>query len=337
MVVCSSCQQRNDDPSIVLCLGCGSILHQGEPEKPVTNEIEPTESHSGEAPSEVRPKYDVGDKDYSKNYGSGSTFNYTSTETQYCAAGDEEFISSWRKFRCAGCGRNPVCENHYDSVKKACTICQAETSSNAESPNADDGSRSKLDEIADQLEQDELVAINPDGNIVPRDELMLINGKLSDKDGNQVSSLKQNIWYARPRQWYQVRPKLVQREVQAMEIHPQMTLHTDPKFSGDAYWQGMLRTTTGNNYEIKIEFRRSFPNTPPKVWITNPKIPRSRHIYPDGHLCFFHIDDNTWQPKTTSATIFAWIAKWLHSYEIWCVTGEWPGGEHDQDVIEPEY
>ena len=105
----------------------------------------------------------------------------------------------------------------------------------------------------------------------------------------------------------------------------------------DRFWQGMLATWSGKQYEVRLRYPPNFPFRPPKAYVVNPKIEQSRHIYEDGHLCLFHKDDRTWQPGTTAATMMSWVALWLHCYEVWEETGDWPRREHDQLVVKTAY
>ena len=106
---------------------------------------------------------------------------------------------------------------------------------------------------------------------------------------------------------------------------------------GDFCWEGPVSTWFGNEYEVRLRYPTNYPFLPPKAFVTNPKIEQSRHIYEDGHLCLFHKDDKVWQPETTGATVMSWVALWLHCYERWVETGEWPRREHDTLVITTNY
>jgi ubiquitin-protein ligase len=106
---------------------------------------------------------------------------------------------------------------------------------------------------------------------------------------------------------------------------------------GDITWLGKLKTWTQKTYDVQLIYPMAFPFTPPRVFVISPKIARSRHIYEDGHLCLFHHDDKAWQPKTTAATMMSWVSLWLHCYEEWQETGNWPRPEADDFVITPNY
>jgi hypothetical protein len=81
----------------------------------------------------------------------------------------------------------------------------------------------------------------------------------------------------------------------------------------------------------------------PKVFVLDPPLePRGpsfpdrvphlyRHIAPP-YLCLFDPDTDDWdRTMSVSDTIIPWISRWLASYEIWRVTGEWPHpGRHPE-------
>jgi hypothetical protein len=193
----------------------------------------------------------------------------------------------------------------------------------------------KWSQVMGAIERD-AVGISMDGTVVGRDDVELVDGVLRTKDGKPVSTIKENIWYAVPKQWYRVRASLLRREQQAMRrFYPDLQLQTAD--NGDLFWQGAVSTWTGNAYEIQLRYPAAFPHRPPKAYVVNPKIEQSRHIYPDGHLCLFHRDDKTWEMNTTCATVMSWISLWLHCYEVWLETGSWPRKEHDEMVITTNY
>jgi hypothetical protein len=103
------------------------------------------------------------------------------------------------------------------------------------------------------------------------------------------------------------------------------------------FWVGTLRTNGGNRYEVTVEYPDNFPDAPPKVFPTNPKIELWRddesfkHQYRDGSLCLFHPSDRFFEPNTTAVTVIATAAAWLFSFEQWLASGrkKWPGVEAD--------
>lgn len=103
------------------------------------------------------------------------------------------------------------------------------------------------------------------------------------------------------------------------------------------YWVGTLVSNSGRPYEVTVEYPDNFPDTPPKVFPTNPPIAIWRddkmlkHQYKDGSLCLFHPSDRFFEPKTTAVTVIATAAAWLFAYEQWLDSGKqsWPGQEAD--------
>ena len=283
-------------------------------------------------------------------------------QQQFCLIGGENIIGD-RMFRCPSCNRGPLCDQHFDETRKQCELC-VEKQNIACSLCGDrvpsdqtftctrcrriagndhlDPDRGWCTECVDRwagivqaIEQDE-VGIDDGGNVVTRDDVELKDRVLRTKDGRAVATIKENTWYARTRQWHQVKPNLARRERQAMHrFYPDFNMNTTP--SGDLCWQGSVTTWTGNAYEILIQYPARFPFVPPRAFVLNPKIPKSRHIYEDGHLCLFHKDDKAWQQETTAATMMTWVSLWLHCFEVWQETGTWPRREADDFVITTNY
>ena len=106
---------------------------------------------------------------------------------------------------------------------------------------------------------------------------------------------------------------------------------------GDCCWDGIVKVRSGNEYQIHLRYPHRFPFAPPKAYVINPKIERSRHIYDDGHLCLIHKDDGAWQTNTTAAVVMSWVSLWLHCHEVWKETGDWIRDEADQVEISPTY
>ena len=188
---------------------------------------------------------------------------------------------------------------------------------------------------SERLNRSEIV-IDPMGQVVDKSKVRTKDGTLVTDTGERVANIKDTIWYARPKQWHEIKPRLLQREQQAVaSMYPGMKLGTTR--AGSKFWSGVLTTNTGNTYAVRIQYPPNFPYLPPKAYVTNPKIEESRHIYKDGHLCLFHKDDKVWQAQTTAATVVSWTALWLHCYEAWQDTGEWPRPERDQVVVKTSY
>ena len=299
--------------------------------------------------------YEIGDKT--------TTVYQRDVAQDYCTYGGERVYQD-RSFRCPNCGREPLCVQHYDQSLRKCAFCTAEAEVSCalchkQLPTSQVFACGRCQRIVgvdhrdpkreewctdcsarwaghvEAMEKDE-VAIDADGTVVVADEVELKNRELRTKDGKAVATIKPNIWYAKPKQWYRVRPPLLRQEKQVMRrLYPKFQVDTTSE--GDCFWQGVVTTWGGKEYEVRLVYPAAFPYRPPKVFVVNPKIKRSRHIYPDGHLCLFHKEDNTWEPNTTAATAMSWASLWLHCYEAWLETGHWPRKEHDDFVITTNY
>ena len=286
---------------------------------------------------------------------------------EYCAVGSERLFEGRRSYRCSKCGVSPVCEHHFDITKRICHECVRELSDGPTVPCGFCGDRiprsqafsckkclktggldhkgatqemcqecnDQWDKIVEDMENGN-VGIGPGGTVVTREDVDLKDGVIQDKQGHTVATIKKQTWYARRRQWHIVKPHLLRREQQAMfRLYPGMDMTILE--SGEVIWLGILTTWTQNKYEVQLRYPAVFPYRPPNVYVMSPKIIRSRHIYPDGHLCLFHKDDKAWQPITTGATVMSWAALWLHCYEVWQETGNWPRPEADEFVVTPNY
>jgi hypothetical protein len=193
----------------------------------------------------------------------------------------------------------------------------------------------QYDKMIDGMERD-AVGISVSGTVVGRDDVQLKNGVLMDKDGNQVSQIKSNTWYVPSKQWHTVKPSILRRERQIVERnYPNFSLHNTG--DGSLYWQGVVKTWQGKEYEIRLSYPANFPYKPIRAHVLNPNIKESRHIYPDGHLCLFDKDDKAWNPNTTCVVVASWVSLWLHCYEVWTETGHWPRPEADQVVNQTNY
>lgn len=330
-------------------VGEGNVVGQSPPDRPLD---EPPAPVAGNVRNIVTGEGNI----------AGQTVNIGVTG-EFCAAGDERIGEGRLTFRCRECQRQPVCEKHYDEDRRMCTICierqtvtcafcgdrvpKEETFTcskcrlvagldhNDANKNLCTDCSSKWSTVVDAMENDEVV-ITPDGAVSAMDDVELVDGGFRTKDGRSVATIKENIWYAKPKQWFRIKPKLLRREQQAMQcFYPGMKLATTRQ--GDLFWQSPVSTWTGNDYEVALRYPSSFPYLPPKAFVVYPKIEQSRHIYEDGHLCLFHKDDRTWQPETTAATVMTWVSLWLHCYEAWQDTGSWPRREHDEVVVSTSY
>lgn len=280
---------------------------------------------------------------------------------EYCAYGGEK-VSLEHSYRCPHCGRGPLCVEHYDRGLRACAYCLdvqfgscsicneripiQETKScercqkTACHAHWDDDRRwcgecaRQWKDVVSAMDSGEVVISM--GTLVGTDEIELKGNILTTNDGRPVATIKENTWYVSSKQWYRIKPQLLNREQRAMaRFYPSMRLTFDGK--GTACWNGDIVTWSGKKYEVSLRYPPIFPYRAPPAYIVNPKIEQSRHIYPDGHLCLFHKDDKAWQINTTAATVMSWVSLWLHCYEAWLESGHWPRPEADQVVISPKY
>lgn len=89
-------------------------------------------------------------------------------------------------------------------------------------------------------------------------------------------------------------------------------------------YAGQITTRSSNRYEILIAYPDNYPNQAPRVYSINPPI-LTKHQFNDGALCF-HLP-NEWSPSFTVCAIVGWVSHWLHAYENYLKTGNWPGRE----------
>jgi hypothetical protein len=292
----------------------------------------------------------------------GGNQNNYAAPAKHCLLGGERIIGD-RDFMCPDCKRSPLCDKHYDVTLLLCSRCLLEQTVAcslcnerlpAEQmftctkclmvvgkdhlgpyPDLCTKCGDRFGGIVEAMEMDS-VGIDATGHVVIGEDVELINGVLQTKAGHPVSTLKKQTWYARVRQWHEVRPSLVRRETQAMHrFYPDFVEGKTSR--GEFTWRGSVATWTGNAYDILLRYPASFPSLPPRAFVLNPQIQESRHIYKDGHLCLMHKDDKAWNPRTTGATMVSWASLWLHCYEVWMATGNWPRPEADEIVISPDY
>lgn len=127
-------------------------------------------------------------------------------------------------------------------------------------------------------------------------------------------------------QWYERKPDRlkVERDILA-EKFPKFRPY---KASNGAFKvKGVLETRRGNEYLVAVVCPSNYPNKPPKVFVEKPGLKRGKHRYKDGSLCLFYPEDHSWTPSSTLSTIIARAAGWLHAYETWRLTNNWPGSE----------
>lgn len=98
-----------------------------------------------------------------------------------------------------------------------------------------------------------------------------------------------------------------------------------PTNEGGVYVRAALQTSVGNTYFMSITFA-NYPSSMPKVFITRPALAASPHRYPNDQICYLH--PNMWNPgRHDLMFVLMRSAKWLNKYEVYRVTGNWPGAE----------
>lgn len=341
MATCPHCQGEYSPPSAKFCDKCGKpvgevpaasasaqpdvVVPEGLPVVgessglgvPAASQLVATAEEPGGGDTNVR---NILTGEGNVSAGGDITYN-TSVQEKWCAIGREQLFGDRQVFQCAQCYKNPVCELHFDRNLGLCNNCTG-------------GRASKAAEMSQLLSEDEIVILG--GEVVPRSTVRLVNGQLVAEDGRRAADLKSQTFYAKPKQWFRVKPKLLRLEQQAMHrLHPHMQVGWTEE--GDCCWDGVVRVRSGNEYQIHLRYPHRFPFAPPKAYVVNPKIERSRHIYEDGHLCLFHKDDAAWETNTTAAVVMSWVSLWLHCHEVWKETGEWVRPEVDKIEISPKY
>ncbi len=364
MFYCISCDQ--EFPTIQgqkFCDQCGGSIEEsvGDTITPISSSDFSIEERTPFSSSEAitnqsttgQQNVDIGDK---------VTNVYNSNSSQdYCAYGGER-VNQDKAFRCPECGRDPICTDHFDQGLRLCPFCTESRTSecsvcavrrlsekmakcskcfkNVCEDHA--GERNgmcpecieKWTDVVSAMESGD-VAISM-GTVIGTDQIEIKGDSIVTKDGHPVATIKENTWYTSPKQWHRVKAQLLNQERQAMgRFYPNMSLMFTN--DGNAHWTGEIVTWSGKSYSVKLSYPAVFPYRPPNAYVMSPKIIRSRHIYPDGHLCLFHKDDKAWQINTTGATVMSWVSLWLHCYEAWRDTGIWPRPEADELEISPAY
>jgi ubiquitin-protein ligase len=99
-----------------------------------------------------------------------------------------------------------------------------------------------------------------------------------------------------------------------------------PTDEGGVFVKTGLQTSAGKTYIASLYFT-DYPYRMPQVYVTRPALRSdSPHRYKDGNLCYLH--PTMWNPGLHDLTfVLARIAKWLNKYDVWCISGSWPGAE----------
>jgi hypothetical protein len=139
------------------------------------------------------------------------------------------------------------------------------------------------------------------------------------------------LWHQNPAH----RRRLEQVEVPTMTRQfPQFRLYQGNSSvsyasQGQLFWGGKLRTNFGTRYNLAAVYPPNWPLG--DIWAYVPELlARSTpHKYADGHLCLYSNDHGGGGEGvcrgTTAATVVAWSAAWLNTYEVYQRKGTWCG------------
>jgi hypothetical protein len=123
-----------------------------------------------------------------------------------------------------------------------------------------------------------------------------------------------------------------------------------PQSEGGIYgkvmnWTSWVRPSpVSADYRLEVQYSIG---TAPKIWAREPDLKtiaggkKPPHIYHEDtqELCLYRPRYREWHRKLLlSRTVIPWAVLWFYYFEIWLVTGTWPGnGEHPvADGSEPE-
>lgn len=99
---------------------------------------------------------------------------------------------------------------------------------------------------------------------------------------------------------------------------------------GHLVWIGpLLSSVTGSEYVVALTYPDQFPDEAPWVSIVEPELSQGApHLLQGNRPCLYMRQGprHGYDPaRTTAATLIGWTALWIHAYETWRATGEWPG------------
>jgi hypothetical protein len=123
MAQCPYCQtDKNPEPLQGHCVDCGKLLSQpaATPE-PVMG----TRQAAG-SPNTSRVTT-VGDGNLAVTHNTTNTTNNLNALEEYCATEYHRVQGGLQVFQCPACHKRPVCEWHFDQVRKLCLVCVEET------------------------------------------------------------------------------------------------------------------------------------------------------------------------------------------------------------------
>ena len=129
------------------------------------------------------------------------------------------------------------------------------------------------------------------------------------------------------REWWDERPNRVEKEKFAVkENYPHFSFG---KHERTMFCHGWLTTNSDNDYNVVIAYPDNYPYSPPMPYIEEPDLDPydNPHMYTNGELCVLETSDKTWQTNSTAATMIGLVGAWLHAFEEWQASGNWPGEE----------
>lgn len=116
-------------------------------------------------------------------------------------------------------------------------------------------------------------------------------------------------------------------EAEAMRRFPEFRATVDD--AGLLGWAGWLHSALPgrNPYLVRVTYPECFPDEAPSVAIVRPQLPHEvPHLLSGQHPCLYSPHRDGYDPaRTTAATLVAWTALWIHAFETWRSTGDWPG------------
>ena len=139
--------------------------------------------------------------------------------------------------------------------------------------------------------------------------------------------------------WWEKEPERLQTEVREMDRKfPQFKLGKASQKrekhgwtvanEGQKYWVGKLKTVSGEIYSVVAVYPQFYPGQEIKSFVVDPYIQDINHRYGDGHLCLYSNDHNGRGQGAgkgmTAVSYISWTAAWLHAFEIYEKTGNWP-------------
>lgn len=97
-------------------------------------------------------------------------------------------------------------------------------------------------------------------------------------------------------------------------------------------WTGWLESALppGRHYLVSVKYPSCFPDEAPLVTILQPELPvEVPHLLSGQRPCLYRggYRDGYDPCRTTAATLVAWTALWIHAFETWQWSGQWPGAE----------